>query len=68
MMGSASAPRTVAHVRKAVLDEMADELVDGAVVGQTALVARGDEAHPPQHRELVAVADSDRPSAPDRSR
>ena len=41
-------------VGEAVVDEVAHEVVHDAVVGEAALVARGDQAHPPQQRQLVA--------------
>jgi len=44
---------SLTHVGQAVVDQVAYELVRGTVVGEPALVARCDEAHSSQQRELV---------------
>ena len=49
----AAHPQGRACVGEAVVHQVADELVRGAVVGEAALIARGDEPHPSQPRQMV---------------
>jgi hypothetical protein len=54
MVGGILRAELLSNVSQTVVDQVADELVRRTIEGKPTIIARGDETHAAQARELVA--------------